>query len=53
MIMRYLQLAIVATIAASAFSRSLGPEELSLSRYLAGDFDWDIQPEDGYPGHCL
>ena len=48
--MRYLQLAIVAATAASAFSlSSLGPEEVSLSRNLAGDFEWDIQPEDGFP----
>jgi hypothetical protein len=48
MIMRYLQLAIVAATAASTFSLSLEPAA-SLSRNLAGDFDWDIQPEDGYP----
>jgi hypothetical protein len=47
--MRYLHLAILATTAvtaATAYSQS-APES-GMARQL-GDFDWDIQPEDGYP----
>jgi hypothetical protein len=53
MLMRYLCLAILATTAATTFSQSV-PESADnnsndMARQLAGDFDWDIQPEDGYP----
>jgi hypothetical protein len=50
MFLRYLHLAILATTsvtAATAYSQS-APES-DMARQLAGDFDWDIQPEDGYP----
>jgi hypothetical protein len=52
-IMRYLHLAILATTAvtaATAYSQS-APESPGndVARQLAGDFDWDIMPEDGYP----
>jgi hypothetical protein len=48
MLMRYLHLAILAATAASALSQS-APESADMDRQLAGDFNWDIQPEDGYP----
>jgi hypothetical protein len=50
LLMRYLHLAILAATAATAYSQS-APEASGndMSRQLAGDFDWDIQPEDGYP----
>jgi hypothetical protein len=48
MFMRYLHLAILATTAASALSQS-AHESADMARQLAGDFDWDIQAEDGYP----
>jgi hypothetical protein len=53
MLMRYLCLAILAATAAATFSQSV-PESADnnsneMVRQLAGDFDWDIQPEDGYP----
>jgi hypothetical protein len=51
LLMRYLlHLAILATAAATAYSQS-APESSGndVARHLAGDFDWDIQPEDGYP----
>jgi hypothetical protein len=50
LLMRYLQLAILATTAATAYSQS-APESSGndMARQLAGDFDWDIQPEDGFP----
>jgi len=43
----YLKLAILASIAASAFSADASSADMS--RQLTGDFDWDIQPEDGFP----
>jgi hypothetical protein len=53
MLARYLHLALLAATAATAFSRST-PESADnnsndMARQLAGDFNWDIQPEDGYP----
>jgi hypothetical protein len=42
MFTRFFQLALLAATASSALSSSI-------SRELAGDFDWDIQPEDGFP----
>jgi hypothetical protein len=50
LLMRYLHLAILATTAATASSQS-APESSgnAMARQLAGDFDWGIQPEDGYP----
>jgi hypothetical protein len=53
MLMRYLHLALMAATAATAFSQST-PESADntsndMARQLAGDFDWDIQPEDGFP----
>jgi hypothetical protein len=51
LLMRYLlHLAILATAAAAAYSQS-APESSGndMARQLAGDFDWGIQPEDGYP----
>jgi hypothetical protein len=53
MLMRYLHLALLATTAATTFSQST-PESADnnsngMARKLAGDFDWDIQPEDGFP----
>jgi hypothetical protein len=50
LIMRYLHLAILAANAVNAYSQSV-PESPGndMARQLAGDFDWDIQPEDGYP----
>jgi hypothetical protein len=53
MLMRYLHLAILAATAATAFSQS-APESAdnnsdAMDRQLAGDFEWDIQPEDGFP----
>jgi hypothetical protein len=50
LLMRYLHLAALATNAATAYSQS-APESSGndMARQLAGDFDWDIQPEDGYP----
>jgi hypothetical protein len=53
MLMRYLHLALLAATAATAFSQSTpesaGSNGNDMSRQLAGDFDWDIQPEDGFP----
>jgi hypothetical protein len=49
MLMRYLHLALFAATATTAFSQDK-PE--SADNYMArqlGDFDWDIQPEDGFP----
>jgi hypothetical protein len=46
MFKRYLHLAILATTAASALSQS-AHESADMARQLAGDFDWDIQAEDG------
>jgi hypothetical protein len=53
MLARYLHLALLAATAATAFSQST-PESADnnsndMARQLAGDFNWDIQPEDGYP----
>jgi hypothetical protein len=53
MLMRYLHLALLAATAATAFSQST-PESADnnsngMARQLAGDFNWDIQPEDGFP----
>ena len=53
MLVRYLHLALLAATAATAFSKST-PESADnnsngVARQLAGDFDWDIQPEDGFP----
>jgi hypothetical protein len=54
MLTRYLRLAILAAAAATTFSQS-APESTDnknshdMARQLVGDFDWDIQPEDGYP----
>jgi hypothetical protein len=50
MLMRYLYLAILATTAATACSQS-APESpgSDMARQLAGNFDWEIEPEDGYP----
>jgi hypothetical protein len=48
MFMRYLTLAILAS---TALSQS-APESANsndMARQLAGDFDWGIQPEDGFP----
>jgi hypothetical protein len=47
MFMRYFHLVILATTAASALSQS-APESTDMARQL-GDFDWAIQPEDGFP----
>jgi hypothetical protein len=47
MFMRYFHLAILATTAASALSQSAHEETADMARQLAGDFDWDIQAEDG------
>jgi hypothetical protein len=41
--MRYLRLAILAATTVAAATAS------DIARQLAGDFDWDIMPEDGYP----
>jgi hypothetical protein len=41
--MRYLHLAILAATAVTAATAS------DMARQLAGDFNWDIQPEDGFP----
>jgi hypothetical protein len=53
MLARYLHLALLAATAATAFSNSTpGPADNNsndMARQLAGDFNWDIQPEDGYP----
>jgi hypothetical protein len=53
MLVRYLCLAILTATAPTTFSQSV-PESADnnsndMARQLAGDFDWDIQPEDGYP----
>jgi hypothetical protein len=53
MLVRYLHLALLAATTATAFSHST-PESADnnsndITRQLAGDFNWDIQPEDGYP----
>jgi hypothetical protein len=48
MFMRYLNLAILA----SAVLSQSAPESANsnyMARQLAGDFDWDIKPEDGFP----
>jgi hypothetical protein len=45
--MRYFQLAMLAITAASTLSQS-APESTDMARQL-GDFDWAIQPEDGFP----
>jgi hypothetical protein len=52
LLVRYLCLAILTATAATTFSQSV-PESADnnsndMARQLAGDFDWDIQPEDGY-----
>jgi hypothetical protein len=54
MLARYLHLALLAATAATAFSSQSTPESADnssndMARKLAGDFNWDIQPEDGYP----
>jgi hypothetical protein len=54
MLMRYVYVALLAATAATAFSQSTPSESADnnsndMARQLAGDFDWDIQPEDGYP----
>ena len=53
MLMRYLHLALMAATAATAFSQgtpeSADSNSNGVARQLAGDFDWDIQPEDGFP----
>jgi hypothetical protein len=53
MFMRYLRLAILATTAATTLSlrapESADNNSHDMARQLVGDFDWDIQPEDGYP----
>jgi hypothetical protein len=53
MLMCYLRLAILAITATTTLSERL-PESADstskeMARQLVGDFDWDIQPEDGYP----
>jgi hypothetical protein len=51
MLIHYLQLAMLAATAAATFSQGT-PESTDVNdaaRQLAGDFTWDIQPEDGYP----
>jgi hypothetical protein len=48
--MRYLHLAILATTAVTAATGySQSAPESDMARQLAGDFAWDIMPEDGYP----
>jgi hypothetical protein len=48
--MRYLSLAILASTALSQSApRSANSNEVAQSR----DFDWDIEPEDGYPASPL
>jgi hypothetical protein len=50
MLMCYLHLALLVATAATVFSQSApGSVDNNMARQLAGDFDWDIQPEDGYP----
>jgi hypothetical protein len=49
-IMRYLRIAILASTASTADSQSAPePPGKGIARQFAGDFDWGIQPEDGYP----
>jgi hypothetical protein len=50
MFIRYLHLALLAAAAATAVSQS-APEstDVNMARQLATDFNWDIQPEDGFP----
>jgi hypothetical protein len=49
MFVRYYHLLILAITAASALSQSAALESADMARQLAGDFDWQIQPEDGFP----
>jgi hypothetical protein len=48
MCMRYLNLAILASTAVLSQSAPESANSNDVARQL-GDFDWDIQPEDGYP----
>jgi hypothetical protein len=48
MFMRYLHLATLAVIVASALSQNL-PESADMDRQLSVDFDWGIKPQKGYP----
>jgi hypothetical protein len=50
LILRYLHLAILASTASTAYSQNAPePPGNVIARQFAGDFAWDIQPEDGYP----
>jgi hypothetical protein len=52
MIMRYLHLAMLAATAATASSQRTPKSTRNsnnMARQLAGDFTWDIEPEDGFP----
>jgi hypothetical protein len=49
MFMRYLSLAILASIAVLSQSALESTNSNDMARQLAGDFDWGIQPEDGFP----
>jgi hypothetical protein len=58
MLARYLHLALLAATAVSALSSQSTPESADnnsndMARQLAGDFNWDIQPEDGYPSIAI
>jgi hypothetical protein len=48
MFIRYLNLAIIAFTALSQ-SAAESANSIDMARQLTGDFDWDIQPEDGFP----
>ena len=48
MLVKYVKFAIVAATAGSVVSSDAGAGA-DMSRQLAGDFDWGIQPEDGFP----
>ncbi len=49
MFMRYLNLAILASTAVlSQSAPGVSANSNDIARQL-GDFDWDVQPEDGYP----
>jgi hypothetical protein len=51
MLIRYLRFVFLVATVATAFSQGAPASVNSndMARQLAGDFDWDIQPEDGYP----